>query len=110
MKVVKTSSGNYDTEELEYCCPELKSLVIGDGGAIKLNEKGLVLRANPDHVSRRLNFCPNCGAPVEHEDKTVMEQTAFEAPKPLQRDKNSTGTVTVVDSSDAMPKIPPSKP
>ena len=91
MKVVKTSSGNYDTEELEYCCPELKSLVVVDGGAIKLNEKGLVLRANPEKQPRRIKFCPECGKGVEHDD-TIPEVPA-EAPKPLQRDaEKATGS------------------
>lgn len=89
MKVVKTASGNYDTEELEYCCPELKSLVIVDGGAIKLNEKGLVLRANPEKQPRRLKYCPMCSTEIIHEDTTVQEPP-LEQPKPLQRDAEKT--------------------
>lgn len=80
------NSTNYDVNTLEYCCKTLEKLVVSDGGSIKLTDKGLVLKSNPNYPVFRLKFCPNCGVNIEHEDDTFVQKSAPEV-KEIQRDK-----------------------
>jgi hypothetical protein len=76
-------TNGYDVNQLEYCCRELQSDLIGDGAAVILIDEGLCLRSNLPGPHRRLEYCYSCGAKITHTESQAEPKPIEEIKEPV---------------------------